>query len=97
VGLVLPWRIRTVVDDTGITQYWVRRSYRVLFTEVTAIETEYGLGRWFLRIHSGERTAEFVPCHMLLSGRGVPPRTLRAARLDIDRAVDHGQSDPASL
>lgn len=49
--LVLVWRIRTVVDDTGVSQYWIRRSYRVPRAEITAVETENGLGRWFLRVY----------------------------------------------
>jgi hypothetical protein len=85
--LVLMWRVRTVVDDSGVTQYWIRRSYRVRFDDITAVETEYGQGRWFLRLHCGEQTFEFIPCHVPLllgmGGAGRPPRALRAVREEL--------------
>ena len=84
--LVLVWRVRTVVDDTGVTQHWILREYRVLFAEITAIEPEYALRRWFLRVHCGERTYEVIPCHTFLPWELSPPRALVAARIDIERA-----------
>lgn len=89
--LVLSWRVRTVVDDTGVTQYWIRRSYRVPFAEITGIEVDYGSGRWFLRVHSGERSAEIIPCHIVRpwsrGAAGVPPRTLIDVRVDLEQAM----------
>ncbi|WP_412734323.1 hypothetical protein [Krasilnikovia sp. MM14-A1259] len=88
--LVLSWRVRTVVDDTGITQHWITRSYRIPFAEITAIELEHVWRRWFLRIRCGEKTFEIIPCHTVLfhalSSAIGPPRALLAARNDIERS-----------
>ncbi|GAB1639783.1 hypothetical protein [Krasilnikovia sp. MM14-A1259] len=88
--LVLSWRVRTIVDDTGITQHWITRSYRMPYAEITAIEQEHVWQRWFLRVRCGEKTFEIIPCHTVLShafsGAIGPPRALLAARDDIERS-----------
>ncbi|MEV4641751.1 hypothetical protein AB0J80_30845 [Actinoplanes sp. NPDC049548] len=87
--LLLNWRIRTVVDDRGVTQHWISSSYRIPYEDITALETDEAAGRWFLRIHCGERTFEAIPCHRayLLPFAGRPPRALTAVRLDIESSV----------
>jgi hypothetical protein len=90
VFLVLFWRVRTVVDDTGVTQHWIRRSYRVPLAEITGIEADNGAGRWFLRLYCGERTFEIMPCFpaLLGIGGGAPPRALIALRLNLEHSGD---------
>lgn len=87
--LLLSLRIRTVVDDEAVTQHWISRSYRIPLDEITGIETDEGVGRWFLRLHCGERTFEVIPCPtvlwMLAQAIG-PPRALLACRADIERS-----------
>jgi hypothetical protein len=86
--LVLMWRVRTVIDETGVTQHWISRSYRVSFDEITAVETDLFVVRWFLRVQCGEETAEFFPCFVIrpMGGAGgVPPRALRAFRREIEQ------------
>lgn len=86
--IVLMWRVRTVIDETGVTQHWISRSYRVSFDEITAVETDLFGSRWFLRVYHGEETAEFFPCFVIrpMGGvGGVPPRALRAFRREIEQ------------
>jgi hypothetical protein len=89
--LVLSWRVRTVVDEHGVTQHWVTRSFRIRYADITAVERENVPGRWFLRLHCGERTFEVIPCQslpfLLLPGHGRPPKALTAAHADITAAL----------
>jgi hypothetical protein len=55
--LVLAFRIRTVVDGTGITQQWILRSYRMPYAEVTGLEPVHTYLRWYLRVHCGDRAS----------------------------------------
>jgi len=86
--LVLSWRVRTEVDDEGVTQHWITRSYRIPFAEITALAPDFALYRWFLRIHCGDRTFETIPCQTViwrpLAEALGPPRALQAARADIE-------------
>jgi hypothetical protein len=89
--LVLSWRIRTVVDDEGVTQYWVTRSFRIRHSEITELEAEHVSSRWFLRAYCGERTFELIPCHTViwsaLSEALGPPRAMVAACRDIESCL----------
>ncbi|NJC73655.1 hypothetical protein HC031_28605 [Planosporangium thailandense] len=74
--VVLSWRMRTVVDDAGVTQYWILRQYRMQWSEVTAMELVRSVRRWYVRIHCGERTFETIPCLQLYGS--VSPWQVRA-------------------
>jgi hypothetical protein len=88
---VLNWRVRTVVDAGGVTQYWMTRSFHVLWTEITALEVEHVYSRWFIRATCGDSTYEIITCPTYLPsylsdaiGR---PRALRAALADIEHRL----------
>lgn len=81
---VLSWRIRTVVDDDGVTQYWVTRSYRIPWSEVTGMELAQGMGRWYVQVSRGEQTFEVMPCNRPPSWPfGNPPGVLFDAYQDM--------------
>ena len=87
--LLLSMRIRTVVDDEAVTQHWISRSFRIPLDEITAVETDEALGRWFVRLRRGERTYEVIPCQTtrtVFAGASGPPRALIACRADIERS-----------
>ena len=97
--LLLTWRVRTVVDDEGVTQHWITRRFRMPYGEITAVETEQVPGRWFLRVHRGDRTFEVIPCQspgpLAFSGAtGRPPRALVAAQLDIETRWERNAQAP---
>ncbi|MCU7722807.1 hypothetical protein ODJ79_03690 [Actinoplanes sp. KI2] len=108
--LILSRRVRTEVDDEAVTQHWITRRYRIPLAEITALEPDFALCRWFLRIHAGERTFETIPCQTLiwrpLAEALGPPRAMQAATADIESrraAVTdqskkrlHKPSDPVS-
>jgi hypothetical protein len=93
--VLLSWRIRTVVDDAGVTQRWILRRYRIPWSEVTALELVQSSHSWHVRVQCGERTFETIPCLRLfvfpwpetlraLVGRsGGVPRTARLACEDM--------------
>lgn len=96
---LLTWRVRTVVDDEGVTQHWITRRFRMPYGEITAVETEQAPGRWFLRVHCGDRTFEVIPCQspgpLAFSGAtGRPPRALVAAQLDIETRWERNAQAP---
>lgn len=96
--LVAFWRVRTVVDDGGVTQYWISRSYRMAYEEITAIELDHAYRRWFLRVRCGERTFEVIPCHTFspfeLSSAARPPRAILAVHRAIEEAWPRELSSP---
>lgn len=81
-------RIRTVIDDEAVTQYWITRSFRIPLAEITDVELDDGVKRWFLRVHQGERTYEIIPCMVVSSPGGNlfpdPPRALLDVYTDLD-------------
>jgi hypothetical protein len=101
VGLLgLTWRIRTVVDDSGVTQHWITRSFYIPYADITDLEPVHVYSRWFLRVHCGERTFEVIPCmtfiwQALAAALG-PPRAMVAARRDLEqrRVANTGDGRP---
>ena len=88
---LLAYRIRTVIDDDGVTQHWVTRSFHVRFADITGVEVDHVYTRWFVRLYRGDETFEVIPCHTVLlhalSEVIGPPRALVYARADIDRRL----------
>ncbi|SDS20838.1 hypothetical protein [Actinoplanes derwentensis] len=80
------FRMRTVIDDEAVTQYWITRSFRVPLGEITGAELSDGGHRWFLRVFRGEETYEIIPCMVVFRPGGLvfprPPRVL--AEVDAD-------------
>lgn len=90
--LVLGCRVRTVVDDEGITQYWITRSYRIRWDEVTGLERDGAFYRWFLRVYCRDgRTFEIIPCQMLVSPGGPlsprPPKAMLAVEAIVEQRL----------
>jgi hypothetical protein len=87
--LLLGSRVRTIVDDEGITQHWILRHHRMEFIDITGIEVDRAFRRWFLRVRCGEQTFEVIPCQTILwSGMSEalgPPRAMQACMDDIER------------
>ncbi|HWS34564.1 MAG TPA: hypothetical protein VN408_17720 [Actinoplanes sp.] len=89
------FRMRTVVDDEAVTQYWITRSYRIPLGEITGLELAGGGRRWFLRVFQGEKTYEIIPC--LVVGRlsdylgPRPPAVLAEVAEDIETRLGPGR------
>jgi hypothetical protein len=87
--LLANWRIRTVVDGTGVTQHWISRTFHIPYEDITDLEPDQAGGRWFLRVFCGDRTFEVIPCHSAYllgfpgGGSPQPPEALVAAHADI--------------
>ena len=93
--------MRTLVDDSGVTQHWLTRSFHVPWDEITGLEIEHVYGRWFLRVLGDDRTIEIIPCHtylpMYLSDAIGRPRALRAALADIEHRLNARQIAPGGV
>jgi hypothetical protein len=90
------FRIRTVVDDEAVTQHWITRSYRIPLNEITGLELDDGVQRWFLRVRQGEKTFEIIPCMVIFRPHGLlfprPPRALFAVEADLtERLARRGE------
>ncbi|KHD72166.1 hypothetical protein [Actinoplanes utahensis] len=59
------FRVRTVIDDEAVSQFWVTRSHRIPLDEITGIEMDEAGRRFFLRVFRGEETYEVIPCHVV--------------------------------
>ena len=85
---VLSLRWRTVIDDENVTQHWITSTYRIRIAEITGLERDADSHRWYLRIRTGEKTFEVIPCYVLRRPGGAfntaPPRTLLAVEADIE-------------
>ena len=90
--LILSFRVRTIVDDAGVTQHWIASSFHLPYDEITDVEPVHTPLRWFLRVYCGDRTFEIIPCHTYvwspLAAALGPPRAMRAVEADIRRLVD---------
>ena len=94
--LLLTWRVRTVVDDEGVTQHWIMRRFHLPYEDITALETERTDRRWFVRVHCGDRTFEVIPCPSPLAtlfpgATQQLPRVLMTARDDIQDRWDRSR------
>jgi hypothetical protein len=88
--LILNFRVRTVVDGTGVTQHWITSSYHLPYEEITDVEPVHTHLRWYLRVHCGDRTFETIPCNsasFLLAAALGAPLAMRAAEADIRRRL----------
>lgn len=86
--LLANWRIRTIVDETGVTQHWISRTFHIPYEDITDLEPDQAGGRWFLRVFCGDHTFEVIPCHTAFllgfpGGATRPPPALAAAHADI--------------
>ncbi|GAA4586251.1 hypothetical protein BJY16_007843 [Actinoplanes octamycinicus] len=81
-------RWKTVVDDEAVTQHWFLNTYRIPLAEITGIERDADFARWFLRLRTGERSFEVIPCYVFRNPGGAfnltPPRVLAAVQADIE-------------
>jgi hypothetical protein len=98
--LVLGARIRTVVDDETVTQHWIRRSFRIPLDDISAVQIDEGQGRFFLRLHCGDRAFEVIPCQTVLPRAMLRmPLVLLAVRQDVMdrlRAIDEAAAGPGA-
>ncbi|BCJ40263.1 hypothetical protein GCM10010168_31210 [Actinoplanes ianthinogenes] len=82
-------RWKTVVDDEAVTQHWFLNTYRIPLAEITGVERDAGFARWFLRLRTGEKSFEVLPCYVYQRPGGPlgakPPRKLLALQTDIDQ------------
>lgn len=82
------FRVRTVIDDEAVSQFWVTRSYRIPLGEITGIEMDEAGRRFFLRVHRGEETYEIMPCHVVWAPfMTKAPRALVRVEADLRRST----------
>jgi hypothetical protein len=81
-----------VVDDENVTQHWITSTYRIPLAEITGLERDADSHRWYLRVRTGEKTFEVIPCYVFRRPGGpfntAPPRTLLAVQADIEARLD---------